>query len=79
MYFNDNVRGKIIINVNKTYDKLNSRIEYKGMAQKSEVALSALMLHFAEVAQKMGKNPIELLQKNEKNIENMLKNRGSQH
>jgi hypothetical protein len=72
--FSSNVKGKITIEVEKVYGRLNSVMRPKGLAKDDEVLLSTLFMHFVQQAEKMNRDPSEILSKNLK--KNLSKNAG---
>jgi len=71
MYFNDNIKGKIVIEIDKCVDELNSKILFKGLAKDKNVALSTLLINYVLLAKKLEKDPIELLKKNMDQIDKL--------
>ena len=61
--FEDRNKGKIIIQIENDNGKINSNMEYRGIAIKSEIALTTLLVNFASLSIEKGKNPKELIDK----------------
>lgn len=61
--FEDRNKGKIIIQIENDNGKINSNMEYRGIAKKSEIALTTLLVNFASLSIEKGKNPKELIDK----------------
>jgi len=71
---NNLTKGKIIIHVEKENEKINSKMEFRGITKKTEVALTTLLINFASLSKKEGKDPRELIDKHFPEILNMLDN-----
>ena len=61
--FEDRNKGKIIIQIENDNGKINSNMEYRGIAKKSEIALTTFLVNFASLSIEKGKNPKELIDK----------------
>ena len=70
--FEDRNKGKIIIQIENDNGKINSNMEYRGIAKKSEIALTTLLVNFASLSIEKGKNPKELIDKHLGGIVEML-------
>ncbi len=70
--FEDVNKGKIIIQIENDNGKINSNMEYRGIAKKSEIALTTLLVNFASLSIEKGKNPKELIDKHLGGIVKML-------
>ena len=68
----DRNKGKIIIQIENDNGKINSNMEYRGIAKKSEIALTTLLVNFASLSIEKGKNPKELIDKHLGGIVEML-------
>jgi len=71
MYFENN-KGKIIIKVESVKGRLNSNMEFRGIAKNTETALSTLLVNFASLSLEKGKDPQEVINKQFSNILKML-------
>jgi len=72
MYFQNN-KGKIIIKVENVRGKLNSNMEFRGIAKNSETALTTLLVNFASLSIEKGKDPQQLIDTHFSKIIEMLK------
>lgn len=72
MFYNGK-KGKIIINLESENEKVNSSMEYRGIARKSEIALTTLLINFVSLSLEKGKNPEELIDKHLKSMINTIK------
>ena len=70
--FEERNKGKIIIQIENDNGKINSNMEYRGIAKKSEIALTTLLVNFASLSIEKGKNPKELIDKHLGGIVEML-------
>jgi len=70
--FDDRNKGKIIIQIENDNGRINSNMEYKGIAKKSEIALTTLLVNFASLSLEKGKNPKKLIDKHLSGIIEML-------
>ena len=70
--FEERNKGKIIIQIENDNGKINSNMEYRGIAKKSEIALTTLLVNFASLSIEKGKNPKELIDKHLGGIMEML-------
>lgn len=61
---NDPTKGKIIIHIEKDGEKINSSMNYKGIAKTPEIALTSLLVNFVSFCLEKGKNPQKLIDKN---------------
>jgi hypothetical protein len=66
-------KGKIIINVEKIGEKVNSSMELKGIAKQQELVLTTLLINFASLSIENNKNPEALIDKHLKSIIEMIK------
>jgi hypothetical protein len=70
--FNDRNKGKIIIHIENENGKLNSTMEFLGMAEKPETALTTLLVNFVSLSKEKGKDPKELIDKHLEGILQMI-------
>ena len=70
--FEERNKGKSIIQIENDNGKINSNMEYRGIAKKSEIALTTLLVNFASLSIEKGKNPKELIDKHLGGIVEML-------
>ena len=70
--FNDENKGKIIIRIERENDKLNSGMERTGLARKTNVALTTLLINFASLSLEKGLNPMDIIEKHLPGIIEML-------
>ena len=70
--FQERNKGKIIIHVEDIGGKLNSTMEYRGIAKKTETALSTLLVNFISLSIEKGKNPKKLFENNFNSILEMI-------
>jgi len=56
-------KGKIIIDIENENGKINSKMVNRGIAKKSEIALTTLLVNFVSLSLEKGKNPKELISK----------------
>ena len=66
-------KGKIIIHVERDGEKINSNMEYKGIAKKTELVLTTLLVNFASLSIENNKDPEEIIRKHLKGIIDMIK------
>ena len=55
--------GKIIIHLEKELEKVNSTMELRGIAKDPEITLTTLLINFASLSLKEGKDPKKLIKK----------------
>ncbi len=72
MYFENN-KGKIIIKVENVRGKLNSNMEFRGIAKNAETALTTLLVNFASLSLEKGKDPQQVIDTHFSKIIEMLK------
>ncbi len=72
MYFQDN-KGKIIIKLETIKGKLNSNMEFRGIAKNTETALTTLLVNFVSLSLEKGKDPQKMIDKHFQGILDMLK------
>jgi hypothetical protein len=72
MYFEKN-KGKIIIKVDNVEGKMNSVMEFRGIAKNTETALTTLLVNFVSLSLEKGKDPQKVLEKHFDGILKMLK------
>lgn len=72
MYFENN-KGKIIIKVENTHGKLNSNMEFRGIAKNAETALTTLLVNFVSLSLEKGKDPKKVIDKHFSSILEMLR------
>ena len=72
MYFEKN-KGKIIIKVDNVHGKLNSMMEFRGIAKNTETALTTLLVNFVSLSLEKGKDPHQVIEKHFDGIVHMLK------
>ncbi len=65
-------KGKIIIRIENDNGKINSNMEFSGIAKKAEIALTTLLVNFASLSLEKGKDPQEVLNKHLEGILKML-------
>ncbi len=70
--FDQRNKGKIIIHIENEDGKINSTMEFQGIAKQSEVTLTSLLVNFASLAMKKGKDPKNLIDKHLTGILEML-------
>jgi hypothetical protein len=61
--FEDKNKGKIIIQIEKDNDKINSNLDCRGIAKSPEIALTTLLINFVSLSIEKGKSPEELIEK----------------
>ncbi len=71
MFFDKNT-GKIIIHVEQENGKMNSRMEFRGIAKKAETAITTLLVNFVSLSVEKGKDPHEVIDKHLDGILNMI-------
>ena len=71
MIFEKN-KGKIIIHIENDNGKINSNMEFSGIAKKAEIAITTLLVNFASLSLEKGKDPQEVLNKHFEGILKML-------
>lgn len=71
MFENKN-KGKIIIHIEVDKGKINSNMEFRGIASKTEISLTGLLVNFASLSLEKGKDPKELIDKHLDDILRML-------
>jgi hypothetical protein len=76
--FQEMNKGKIIIHVEDINGKLNSNMEYRGIAKKTETALSTLLVNFVSLSIEKGKDPKKLFESNLNRILEMIDNSKAQ-
>ncbi len=78
MKFHDEVKGKITINIDKIGTKLNSSINFKGLAKNPDVVLTSLLVNFVSFAINNGKDPKKIISQNLDSLIDMVQqNKGS--
>ena len=70
---NNRNKGKILINVEKDGEKINSNMIYRGIAKNPEVTLTTLLVNFVSLCLDKGKNPKNLIDKNLQDIINSMR------
>lgn len=65
-------KGKIIIQIENENGKINSSLVCRGIAKKSEIALTAMLVNFVSLSVEKGKNPRELIDQHLTGILQML-------
>ena len=65
-------KGKIIIQIENENGKINSSLVCRGIAKKTEIALTALLVNFVSLSVEKGKNPRELIDQHLTGILQML-------
>lgn len=68
----DKNRGKIIIEIVNENGKLNSKMQFRGIAKNAETAITTLLINFASLSLEKGKNPQVLIEKHFQGIMDML-------
>lgn len=71
MYFEQN-KGKIIIKLETVHGKLNSNMEFRGIAKNAETALSTLLVNFTSLCLEKGKDPQKVIDQHFQGILDML-------
>jgi hypothetical protein len=72
MYFEKN-KGKIIIKLDNIHGKLNSMMEFRGIAKNAETALTTLLVNFVSLSLEKGKDPHHVIEQHFNGIVQMLK------
>jgi hypothetical protein len=72
MYFENN-KGKIIIKLENVKGKLNSSMEFRGIAKNTETALTTLLVNFISLSLEKGKDPEKVVDRHFSKILEMLK------
>ena len=72
MYFENN-KGKIIIKLESVKGRLNSNMEFRGIAKNAETALTTLLVNFVSLSLEKGKDPEQMIEKHFNGIMEMLK------
>lgn len=70
--FEEKNKGKIIIQLDKEMEKINSSMSRTGLAKTTETALTTLLVNFVSLSLEKGKNPKELIDKYLDEIVKML-------
>ena len=70
--FQERNKGKIIIHVEDIDGKLNSTMEYRGIAKKTETALSTLLVNFISLSIEKRKDPKKVFENNYNRIVEMI-------
>lgn len=70
--FENRNKGKIVIHIENDNGKINSTMEFQGIAKQSEITLTSLLVNFASLARKKGKDPNILIDKHLTGILKML-------
>lgn len=65
-------KGKIIIHIEDDNGKINSKMEFRGIAHKTEISLTSLLVNFVSLSIEKGKDPKELIDKYLTDILQML-------
>jgi len=73
MKFHNKVKGKIIIQVDKLGDRLDSSIELKGLAKDPDVCITTLLINYISESIRHGKDPKTLFEKNINQLVEMVK------
>ena len=68
MKFHNQVKGKITINIDKVNERLNSSMEFKGLAKDPDVVITSLLINFVSFAIKNGKDPQKIINSHLANI-----------
>jgi hypothetical protein len=71
--FLESNKGKLIIRIENDNGKINSNMEFTGIAKKSEIAITTLLVNFVSLSLEKGKDPKEVLDKHFEGILEMLK------
>ena len=66
-------KGKIIIHLEKIGEKVNSSMEFKGIAKQKELVLTTLLINFASLSIENGKDPKALIDKHLNSIIDMVR------
>ncbi len=70
--FIDKNKGKIIIHIENENGKLNSNMEFSGIAKKPGTALTTLLVNFVSLSKEKGKDPKKLIDKHLEGILQMI-------
>ena len=70
--FEDKNKGKIIIQVEKEDQKINSTLKCNGIAKTPEIALTTLLINFVSLSIEKGKDPRTLIHKHLDGIITMI-------
>lgn len=70
--FENKKRGEIIIHIEDDNGKINSKMEFRGIASKIEVSLTTLLVNFASLSIENERDPKELINKHLPGILQML-------
>jgi hypothetical protein len=65
-------KGKIIIRIENENGKINSNMEFIGIAKKAEIAITTLLVNFVSLSLEKGKDPKEVLDNHFEAILKML-------
>lgn len=65
-------KGKIIIRVENENGKINSNMEFLGIAKKAEISITTLLVNFVSLSLEKGKDPKEVLDNHFEAILKML-------
>jgi len=66
-------KGKIIIQIEKDGDQINSNMELKGIAKQEQVTLTTLLINFASFSLKSNKDPEKLIKMHLDSILQMIR------
>ena len=61
--FHERNKGKIIIDVEIDNGKINSKLVRRGIAKKTEIALTTLLVNFVSLSIENDKDPVQLINK----------------
>ncbi len=70
--FDNRNKGKIAIHLENDNGKINSTMEFQGIAKQTEITLTSLLVNFASLARKKGKDPKIFIDKHLSGILKML-------
>ena len=73
--FEERNKGKIIIYIENDHGKINSKMEYHGIAKTPEIALTSLLVNFTSLSLEKGKDPRDIIEKHLSGIVKMLEGR----
>ena len=70
--FHEQHKGKIIIEIEDIQGKVNSSMGRRGIAKRSDIAITTLLVNFASLSIENGKNPKQLIEKHIDGIIDMI-------
>jgi hypothetical protein len=72
MLFDNQSRGKVIINIREEDGRLSSMVQRKGVAENDKTALGAVLATYISMCHESGKDPRDLLEMNLKPLEKQI-------